>query len=354
MMFNAHIARNTKKRSRRRGFTLVELLVVIAIIGILVALLLPAVQAAREAARRMQCTNNLKQLALAQHNYHDTHQSFASGFIRSDGLYGYADTNNRECWGWHVLLMPFIEQGSLHDQLDPANYTLEHVCAGLNPAVPDPVATLQTRISAFICPSDANDDELAPQDRHFGGGRGTSANDLGNWRPGLTNYIGNRGTRDQPQRSNDPFGILFFNSNVGMGDITDGTSSTFMIGERDSLRCRAGAWPGVRNPHGPWARGIWYSVGHIRTVLNAPDPPFGWDSHSGCGHSFSSRHPSGANFAFCDGSVHFISESIEFIDGCRNGCCPWHTGVIGKPECSWFGVYTRLGRRNDGLPVSGF
>lgn len=350
-MLNAHRSKNSTARyGLQRGFTLVELLVVIAIIGILVALLLPAVQAAREAARRMQCTNNLKQLALAEHNYHDTHQSFSSGYIR--GPWG--SSRKHECWGWHVLLMPFIEQGALHDQLAPQNYTLEHVIAGLNPAVPNPVATLQTRISGFICPSDSNEDELAHQDRHFKGGIGSNAAGLGEWRPGLTNYIGNRGTRNHPQATNDTHGVLFFDSNVRMGDISDGTSSTFMIGERDSLHCRAGAWPGVRNPQGGSGRGIWTSVAHSRSVLNAPDPPFGWGSNNGCGESFGSLHPSGANFAFCDGSIHFISENIEFNDGCRNGCCVWNKNVIGDPDCLWFSVYIRLGRRNDGLPVSGY
>ena len=323
---------------------------VIAIIGILVALLLPAVQAAREAARRMECTNNLKQLALAQHNYHDTHKSFCSGYVRGP----WNGSNNSERWGWHVLLMPFIEQGPLHDQLAPQDYTLEDVCAGLNPSVPNPVATLQTRISGFICPSDSNEDELAHRDRHFGGGHGTQQGGLGNWRPGLTNYIGLRGTKDQPKNTSDTHGVLYYNSNVRMGDISDGTSSTFMIGERDSLHCRAGTWPGVRNPHGGGSRGLWTSVGHVRTVLNAPNPPHGWGSNKGCGESFSSMHPSGANFAFCDGSVHFISENIEFDSThCRNGCCVYSDNV-GRPACSWFSLYTRLGRRNDLLPVSGF
>jgi prepilin-type processing-associated H-X9-DG protein len=322
--------------------------VVIAIIGILIALLLPAVQAAREAARRAQCSNNLKQLALAEHNYHDSYKSFSSGYIRGP----WAGTNNRECWGWHVLIMPYIEQQPLQDLLAPQNYTLEHVCAGLNPAVPNPVATLQTPISAFVCPTDTNDG-IAHQNRHFGGGVGTAAGGLGNWRPGLTNYLGCRGTRQNPQSTADCNGVLFYDSKIRFRDIKDGSTNTFMIGERDTEFCRSGTWPGVRNPHGGGSRGIWTSVGHVRSRLNETNPPIPWGNNRGCGEGFSSLHPGGAHFAMADGSVHFISETIEYADGCRNGCCVYHTNVAGNPNCSWFPLYTRLGHRKDGLPVSG-
>src|SRR5688572_21241712 len=97
---------------RPRGFTLVELLVVIAIIGILVALLLPAVQAAREAARRMSCGNNLKQISLGLHNYHDTYKAFPAGWFDFGGA-----ANNFESWGWSAMLLPFVEQQPLHDQM---------------------------------------------------------------------------------------------------------------------------------------------------------------------------------------------------------------------------------------------
>jgi prepilin-type processing-associated H-X9-DG protein len=324
--------------------------VVIAIIGILIALLLPAVQAAREAARRAQCSNNLKQLALAQHNYHDAFKTFSSGYIMG----GWAGSNLRERWGWHVLIMPQIEQSALWDQLDTPGYTLEHVCAGLNPQVPDPVATLQTEISAFLCPTDSNQG-IAHRNRHFGGGLGTSAGGLGNWRPGITNYLGCRGTRQNPRSDGaDCNGALFYDSSISFKDIKDGTTNTFMIGERDHDFCRAGTWPGVRNPHGGGSRGIWTSVGHGRSRLNETNPPIPWGNNRGCGEGFSSLHPGGAQFAMCDGSVRFVSETIEYSDGCRNGCCVYHTNVAQNPNCAWFSTYTKLHHRKDGLPVGNF
>src|ERR1041385_361330 len=110
----------SRKKIYTRGFTLVELLVVIAIIGVLVALLLPAVQAAREAARRMQCTNNLRQIGLAMHNYHDIQTRFPSGFIfQAPGTANRADRPNRPAgFSWHTFILPQIEQANLYNQLN--------------------------------------------------------------------------------------------------------------------------------------------------------------------------------------------------------------------------------------------
>src|SRR5262245_23108019 len=161
------------------GFTLVELLVVIAIIGVLVAMLLPAVQSAREAARRMQCSSHLRQLALACHNYHDSLKAFPPSHL-------YAPSNT-EMWGWHVFILPFIEQKPLQDALGVQQYSLNQVLAKKNPSLQDPVTLLQTSIPIFNCPSDSNPNPpTVTNARHFGGGLGTAAGRWGNWRPGAT------------------------------------------------------------------------------------------------------------------------------------------------------------------------
>ena len=326
-----------------RGFTLIELLVVIAIIATLIALLLPAVQQAREAARRAQCVNHLKQIGLASHSYHDIHGAFPPGITRPK----WADAGNVECWGWHVFLMPQLEQVGLYNLLDAKNYTLKEALEGLNPHLTSDAQrreALQTVIPVFLCPSDSHE-EIAHRQRHFGGGAGTSAGGLGNFRPGLTNYLGNRGTREHPSASLDGHGIFFANSSIRIADITDGTSNTFLAGERDTDRCRSGSWVGVRNPRGSGSRGMMYNVGHARAQLNASDPPFNWgNSRQGCGEGFSSHHTGGANFVFCDGRVDFISENIQFDE--RQS---WHP----NPSAT-IGTYQKLAHRHDGHPAGEF
>jgi prepilin-type N-terminal cleavage/methylation domain-containing protein/prepilin-type processing-associated H-X9-DG protein len=348
-------------RDRTSGFTLVELLVVIAIIGVLVALLLPAVQAAREAARRTQCVNNLKQLSLACHNYHDIYKVFPPNhvFSRPPG-----QAANAESWGWQALVLPQMEQQPLHDQLGVTRLSLMALLAGQNPSVPNPVPLLQTSIPAFLCPSDANRDKpLVGSERHFGGGVGTNAGGWGQWRPAANNYMSSRGLRNNwPNVNNlDAHGMFSGHVAHGISDCTDGTSNTFLIGERDTLYCRGGTWIGVRNPEGNLVRGFYYNTANTRVPLNSPDPPYAWDSRSGCSEGFSSMHPGGANFALADASVRFISDTIEFR-GSPPNCC---ANVGGANRCCYdnftpgdrnfepvFGVYQRLGRRNDGFVVN--
>ncbi len=334
----------------RKGFTLVELLVVIAIIGILVGLLLPAVQAAREAARRMQCSNNLKQLALACHNYESATNAFPMAFVPSIAPYSTnAINNNQESWGWGALVLPYIEQGNLHAQLGVNSVGLSGLIANLNPNLTNTLARplLETGLSSFQCPSDSEGGAQLPQQRHFGGGVGTGVSGWGNWRPGRSNYMVCRGTRDQPQRVQDTHGMFMENTAIKHGAITDGTSNTFLIGERDSMIGRSGTWVGVRNPRGAQGRGIYYVTANVRPKLNITDPPIGWNGspNNSAQAGFGSLHTGGAQFSYADGSVHFISQNIDWRPSSAGGCNVWDT----SPCEPTYGVYQRLGRRNDGF-----
>src|SRR5438093_3834406 len=143
----------------RAGFTLVELLVVIAIIGVLVSLLLPAVNAARESARKLQCSNNLHNLAIAVINYHDTLGYYPNATFYNqnpnDSVCGNTATLCEE-WGWGVLILPYIEQQNMHNQLGVLNYSLHHVLAGATPGAINTTQLVQTKFAFYICPSDSN------------------------------------------------------------------------------------------------------------------------------------------------------------------------------------------------------
>lgn len=337
-------------KTQRTGFTLVELLVVIAIIGILVGLLLPAVQAAREAARRMQCSNNLKQLALACHNYESAHRKFPMAFAPAVAPYNTdASNNNQESWGWGALILPFIEQGNLHASLGVNDYSLKALIANENPNILNTVArpVLESGLSAFQCPSDSVSEAQVVQERHFGGGVGTNIAGWGNWLPGRSNYMCSRGTRDNPQRVNDTHGMFMENGAIAHGGITDGTSNTILIGERDSKYGRGGTWVGTRNPRGAFARGIYYVTANSRPKLNITDPPVGWNASPALAAQagFGSLHTGGAVFSYADGSVHFISQNIEWRPSSAGGCNVWDV----SPCEPTYGVYQRLGRRNDGF-----
>lgn len=325
----------------RRAFTLIELLVVIAIIAVLIALLLPAVQQAREAARRTQCKNNLKQIGLALHNYHDTHLTLPPGVIR-DGI------ANSEGWGWHVFILPQLEQANLYQTLDVPRYRLRDVLAGFNPmlvTVEQRTEILQTPLPTFLCPSDDNNG-ISHQNRHFGGGLGTNDGGLGQFRPAASNYVGNWGTRPAVQVVNqlDPHGVFYYNSRIRIADITDGTSNSVLLGERETRTGRAGTWIGVRNPNGGGSRGLFVALAHSTPVINASDPPFLWSQNDGAGEGYSSRHTGGAHFLLADGSVRFLSETIEHDQTEANTVSPPAT----------IGTFQKLLHRRDGHPASGF
>ena len=348
----------------RCAFTLVELLVVIAIIGVLVALLLPAVQAAREAARRSSCSNNLKQLGIGLHNYHDSTQTFPAGW------FDLPNTAFRESWAWSTLLLPYIEQGPLHEKLGVTRGTLEQRmttdAANVYPAT-------RTVLKVFICPSDAgHNGGLTHNNRSFNGGAGytaagftTAATTIG----GLSNYMGVAGHRDVVNAQPNT-GIFFGHCRptpgnpcdqgqgnpVRLAEVLDGTSNTLMVGERETHRCRAGTWVGVRRDDGSGTRGVDMVIGHSRPKLNHPVPPpttnVAWnEAKIGCGEGFSSQHPGGAQFAAVDGSVRWLSNTIN-----HNWANPStnNNGSVTAHQDQANGIYQRLLSRDDMLVIGNY
>ncbi|KAA5544571.1 DUF1559 domain-containing protein [Roseiconus nitratireducens] len=261
---------------KRRAFTLVELLVVIAIIGILVGLLLPAVQAAREAARRMSCSNNLVQIALATHHYEFSMEQFPPGVTNPNGPIR-NEINAGMHIGWMTRILPYIEQQRAFEMFDfdKSAYSDENA----------PVRALE--ISAFKCPSNP---------MSSGGFRGQNSGDS----VGTSTYAGCHHDVEAPIDA-DNHGMLFLNSAIRFSDISDGSSHTILIGEHlgdfDHLGWVSGTRATLRNT-GEFIH-LDYSEAQDREL--APLQVGGFDSF----------HQGGANFALADGSIHFITHSIE-------------------------------------------
>lgn len=357
-----------------RGFTLVELLVVIAIIGILIALLLPAVQAAREAARRSQCTNNLKQLMLAVHMYHDTYQRLPSRQSGTGNLAAYGQRLRLSGW---VQIAPFIEQKGLHDRVMQANDN------------PWTAGTWQlVELPVLNCPSDGGD--IAPR----GAKRGTTSYAFcsGDSYEASAHSPQERSDANQaaaladvPIRNRGIFGRQNYDS---FAHVVDGTSNTIALAERSRprrdndkgsavddasgdptsyvpLTCRAywagngyiaGApiFTGDTSPGYRWGDGAAFFAA-VSTIL----PPNsavcmlrggGWTGISG--HfapgiwTATSEHPGGVNVAMADGSVRFISETIDC--GNLGVVAPAPTATGPSP----FGVWGALGTKAAGEPVT--
>jgi prepilin-type N-terminal cleavage/methylation domain-containing protein/prepilin-type processing-associated H-X9-DG protein len=279
--------------SKFRGFTLVELLVVIAIIGILVALLLPAIQAAREAARRTECNNKLKQIGVALHNYHDTHKSLPAGYIYRTTAPSVAGDPD---WGWQVSLMPYMELDALYAELDMTTKLLkQYYKAGATAAEQEP---LQRPIPAYRCPSDIAKDLNTYC--NFGA--------TNHFRIATSNYVGSAGPGSLGGTA-DTEGLFFGNSWLNFKEIMDGTSSTLMAGERSASHYAA-VWAGV---------GINNSNGNDATARTLARSGF-WINYdylgitgSNVNHAkgFASYHPGGANFVFADASVRFLMQTIH-------------------------------------------
>ncbi|QDT55779.1 Type II secretion system protein G precursor [Caulifigura coniformis] len=301
----------------RRGFTLIELLVVIAVIAVLVALLLPAVQQAREAARKTQCRNNLKQMGLAMHNYESAMRMFPKGgpaISLPDSAVANPTPANLNAWAtmsryasWGTVLLPYLDQGPLYNQWDMNLWYSQ----GSN------VPLAQTRLAVFICPTNPKSQDLkANGDTPLSTTRLYGRNDYaGNW--------GERNLRCHPARcanshsdQNDSAGRgpmrLLSESAVGVRDITDGLSNTVMLGEAPNAIF--GQWAGHKN--------LMDQSAPLNGIISSTSPwdscrPFGLvtpEGGLGCdpGHQdFHSFHTGGAFFLFCDGSVRWLNQNID-------------------------------------------
>jgi prepilin-type N-terminal cleavage/methylation domain-containing protein/prepilin-type processing-associated H-X9-DG protein len=294
--------RTMQRISSRLAFTLIELLVVIAIIAILIGLLLPAVQKVRDAAARMQCSNNLKQLGLATHSYHDVHQALVPAFIGDNSEE--ATLNSWPTWG--VLLLPYIEQGNVSNLWDQKRLV----------GYQQPSA-YQTQVKIYLCPA-RPPAVLSTGDFQI----------LNGTRPGgaLTDYAASFGPHAAfvqstgalvpalPVVTSDSFGPLLvsWSHQVRFTDVTDGTSNTTLFGEKsirpNSLRGRnedRSIYSQVRNTHRRMM-GISDVNGDVRPLL-PPDNqniPF-------ANSSFGGPHSGVTNFVFVDGSVRTINISTN-------------------------------------------
>jgi prepilin-type N-terminal cleavage/methylation domain-containing protein/prepilin-type processing-associated H-X9-DG protein len=275
---------------RRSGFTLIELLVVIAIIAILIGLLLPAVQRVREAASRSQCANNLKQIGLALHNYHDHNKTFPPGYYDS-GTWPSDDVGTG--WGWAAYLLPEMEQGDL--------YKLIHF--NLNVGDPSPAITTArtTFLPIFWCPSDVRLETFSITD----GGMKT-------WALAQGSYVACNGNDGVDDNTTPPHTGAFIRAQHGFrtADITDGLSTTFFVGERCTTMSIA-TWAGaLTNAQVPSVRDPTSASGASALVLGHCGPHLPNDSIVTDADAMSSAHPGGVQFLFGDGSVKRIDATI--------------------------------------------
>jgi prepilin-type N-terminal cleavage/methylation domain-containing protein len=274
----------------RHGFTLIELLVVIAIIAILIGLLLPAVQKVREAAARMQCANNLKQMALACHNHHDSY-----GFLPNGGTswtyppdyvsFGVPAVGKGQHAGWAFQILPYIEQGALSSGSNAGNVNNAQI------------QVIGAVVKTMFCPSRRSPQALPPTGSWYGPG--------GTYPHGAMDYASCQGTGNTGAIVyNDPAAPV---NGKALGHITDGTSSTLLIGDKRLYKLTLGQYQGDDNEG--YTSGWDHDTVRYADVNHPPQPDSTaptWGEEK-----FGSSHTGGVNMALCDASVRFISYSIN-------------------------------------------
>lgn len=286
---------NAPSPAPRAGFTLIELLVVIAIIAVLIGLLLPAVQKVRAAAARTQCVNNLKQIGLALQNYHDTEKSFPPGYVSNFDSSG---NDTGPGWGWAAYILPHMEQQNLYNAVQ----------IKLNIEVPANAGVRVQPVKSYLCPGDAAPPTWTAKKYDPSGNPVATVCEVAS-----ANYIGVYGSAE-PGVDGD--GTFFRNSKVRIGDITDGTSNTIIVGER-SFRLGPATWTGaVTNanlfpPPGSTAPPVVdNATGMVLGHTGDGNGPGGKDSYV---NQFSSQHGQGVNFLFADGHVAFLATGMNYF-----------------------------------------
>ena len=395
-----------KMKRGSKGFTIVELLVAITILAILTALLLPAIQQSREAARKIKCANNMKQLGLAMHSYAQSHGSLPPGYTGD-----LSSENYVKSWAWGALLLPHLEQRPLYDAIDPESQSLAESAAN-----PSNLQMIQHDLSIFLCPSDTGPAQSHPYRQllipetlaqasadypewiyqtmdfeiqwvrlnpailgdHSGmvmahisppipyvnpkpkpktfprpdppsdPGYSDPTSDPGYSDPptvsstsvnvGKSNYVGSLGSNwrlNKASWSDGEFrgnGVLGRNTRVTWSQITDGTSNTILVGER-SWKNYAAVWPGVNSVNDCGFIDNQMVLGTAFYPINQGSTPINLDCDGTGSANFSSFHHGGANFLFADGSVRFLTETIDFQN---------------SDQPNQIGLYQKLAHRNDG------